>query len=86
MSEIKGGIQMELKTTVRYSCDLCGLEKIPVDVRAREEEDVLVWMEYVGRCLAEDHFSRSPHCRPKTLSRVMIPMLGTDRIGGPAIQ
>lgn len=74
---------MKLTITVLYSCDLCGLTDAHCDVPAREDEDVLVWMEQTIQLVAANHHRRSPLCRPKTLKNLMIPMTGRDRIGGP---
>ena len=73
--------------SVLYSCHQCGLKKIAVAVPARTDEDVVVWVETImGRRLAGDHAQRSPHCHPDTLDEVMIPMTGTDRVGGAPVQ
>lgn len=72
-------------TRVLYSCVPCGLRRVPVEVAARGEEDVLAWMEKLGHLLATDHHRRSPHCRPESLTEIMIPMTGTDRVGGPVL-
>lgn len=73
-----------MKVTVLYSCHCCGIRRQEVDVPARGEEDVLVWMKTMGEHLSRDHHMRSPHCRPETLSDVMIPIAGTSKVGGPA--
>ena len=75
-----------MKITVLYSCHACGLKRIEVDVLARENEDVVAWMDAVGHKLSEDHARKSPHCRPQTLSDVMIPIAGAEKVGGPAVQ
>lgn len=75
----------EVTVTVLYSCHLCGLIKIPVEVKARGEENISAWMDFLGHALADDHQKRNPNCHPKTFSSVMIPMAGTDKVGGPAI-
>lgn len=72
--------------TVLYSCDLCGLKRIPLEVKARDEEDVVTWMDNVVMLLGLDHRRRSPHCHPKSLTNVMIPMTGSTKIGGPVVQ
>jgi hypothetical protein len=73
--------------TVMYSCPECALTKVSCIVPAREEEDVLVWMDETIRLVAADHDRRSPRCHPKTLKDLYIPMPpGTDRIGGPTRQ
>jgi hypothetical protein len=69
-----------------YSCALCGLKKVPVDVPARGDEDVCDWMEVTIRLVGQDHAFRAPGCHPKTLTDLMIPMTGTDRVGGPTLQ
>lgn len=74
-----------MNIVVLYSCHHCGLAKIEVSVQARENEDVIEWMETLGRHLSADHAKRSPHCHPERLSDVMIPMAGADRVGGPAV-
>lgn len=75
-----------LKIEVLYSCHSCGLNDVKVQVPARTEENVLVWMETTGAYLSADHDKRSPHCHPDTLSNVKIPITGTDRIGGAPVQ
>jgi hypothetical protein len=71
---------------VRYSCPACGLVSVNVDVPARETEDVVTWMEATVRATGADHNRRSPDCHPARLHDLMIPMTGTDRIGGPTVQ
>jgi len=67
-----------------YSCTSCGLVKTPVDVPARGEENVVEWLEHIATpALAVDHRAKSPACRPKSLSNVIIPMTGTSKVGGP---
>jgi hypothetical protein len=69
--------------TVRYSCPACGIRKREVEVQARESEDVIEWMEKVCIiALGNDHASVSPHCHPEELKDVMIPIHGSDKIGG----
>lgn len=75
--------EIPLTVRVQYSCPLCGLFKVHCDVPARGDEDVLVWMEQTIAALSHDHHARSPQCHPGELKDVMIPMTGTDRIGGP---
>lgn len=68
---------------VRYSCDLCGIKDREVQVQARGGENVVEWME--NTCiiaLANDHARLSPNCRPQTLTNLMIPVSGADKIGG----
>jgi hypothetical protein len=74
--------------TVLYSCVSCGLNKIPLDVPARDSPavDVVLWMQSTVERVADDHRRRSPSCDAKKLSDLLIPITGTDRIGGPAVQ
>lgn len=73
------------KITCKYSCHLCGINKVEVDVPARGDEDILQWMDVLAARLSADHRERSPHCRPITLSDVMIPITGTNKVGGPML-
>ncbi len=75
-----------LRIFVKYSCPLCGLFAVPCSVPARGEEDVRAWVEQTIHLVAEDHARRSPSCHPKRLHNLMIPMAGSDRIGGPVMQ
>jgi hypothetical protein len=69
---------------VCYSCRLCGLERVRVEVPARGEEPIATWLPATVRRLCADHDRRSPACHPTTLSEVLIPMTGAARVGGPA--
>lgn len=71
---------------VYYSCSLCGLTKIGCQVRARENESVIDWMNTMGLALSNDHRRRSPDCHPIQLDNIMIPITGADKIGGPELQ
>jgi hypothetical protein len=77
---------MKMTLSVMYSCEKCGLKRVSVPVRTREaDEDVVHWVEVaVGSAIGDDHQSRSPHCRVSTMSEVMIPVTGADRVGDPA--
>ena len=75
-----------MTVTVRYSCDLCRISKRPVQVAARGEEGIGEWMDATLRTVADDHRRLSPWCHPSTLKDLMIPITGTDRVGGPVIQ
>jgi hypothetical protein len=69
--------------TIRYSCHLCGIEKREVRVRARENEDVVQWLEQVCMVdLGADHAAVSPYCHPTELKDIMIPLSGVDKVGG----
>lgn len=72
--------------TVLYSCPECGLDRVPVQVPARDEENVIVWMEQTGEHLSLDHARRSPNCHPAQLKDIMIPIVGAEKVGGPAVQ
>ena len=73
---------------VKYSCHQCGLKKIEVAVRLREEaEDIVKWVEdIVGWAIKDDHRLRSPDCNAKSVQDLMIPITGVNRLGGPVIQ
>lgn len=76
-----------MKIEIRYSCGACGLKDVAVDVPARDsDEDVLLWMDATGLLLGRDHHERSPHCQPKMLQDVKIPIAGADWVGGPPVQ
>ena len=68
-----------------YSCPLCGLKKAAVEVQARGSEDVVAWMDATIRTIAADHRRRSPLCRPVQLHDLMIPIHGSEKIGGPSV-
>lgn len=70
-----------------YSCHLCALKKVTVEVPARtDSQDVKHWMEQVLiYAIADDHRKRSPRCMATSISEVMIPVSGADRVGGPAV-
>lgn len=72
--------------TCKYSCRLCGIKRVAIELPARRSEPVTVWMNATVRRIAADHKSRSPHCNAKELTELLIPTTGTDRIGGPTIQ
>ena len=74
-----------MKETIqcKYSCFKCNIVNRVVTVVARESEDVVYWMENI--CIvtiAKDHSTQSPHCLAKSLSNLMIPIDGADKIGG----
>lgn len=71
--------------TVKYSCRDCRLHRVTVSVPARDSEDVADWMKATVRLVSADHARRSPACHPKALSELLIPMDGTQKIGGPAV-
>jgi hypothetical protein len=69
----------------KYSCRKCGIHRQVVTVPAREDEDVVEWLEKVAApALSADHDRRSPACRITSLDEVMIPVpAGTEKLGGP---
>lgn len=70
--------------TVKYSCPLCGLDKVECVVPGREEtQDVRDWVGATIREVSRDHQAHSPACHPKRLHDLMIPVNGADYIGGP---
>lgn len=70
--------------TVRYSCHGCGIVRREVVVPARmsDADDVVKWMETLAGVISVDHSRASPLCTATTMSEVMIPISGTDRVGG----
>lgn len=75
---------------IRYTCALCELYDVTVEVRFREPaEDIIVWMKQVVEpALGKDHQRRSPDCHPTMLTQVKIPMPPGKEglIGGPTHQ
>jgi len=81
---------------ILYSCHLCGLHRVGTDVTERgQEQDVVDWVKNVMTpevCRdhdrrspdCRDHDRRSPDCHPKTITEIMIPISGTDKIGEAA--
>lgn len=68
---------------VKYSCARCGVRDAELTVPAREDEDVIVWMEEVIVLIAQAHRKAHPDCRERQLQNLMIPMPpGVDRVGG----
>ena len=78
---------MIVYTTVRYTCNACGIDDVKVLVRARrEDEDIKEWVENVMSWAIIDHHKIfSPKCRARTMANVKIPVGGKnkDLIGGP---
>ena len=71
---------------VKYSCVLCGLMRVSFPMQARGSETVIEWMEKLLPLLEEDHRRRSPSCRADNFTEVMIPVTGTEKVGGPVLQ
>jgi hypothetical protein len=78
---------ISLRITLKYSCVLCGLRGVTVDVLARASESVPVvkWLEGTTLEIAKDHTARSPGCPARSLQDLMIPMDGAIYIGGAAV-
>lgn len=75
---------MKLTITCFYSCKVCDLKEIPVVVPAREEEDVVQWVQASAALMGSDHEKRSPTCPSRTID-LKIPMpAGSDKVGGLA--
>src|SRR5260221_6853810 len=69
--------------TLMYSCTACRLNRVEVRIPARINEDVVWWMKnVVTKRLDADHSDRSPYCPAESLSAVLIPISGADRLGG----
>lgn len=67
-----------------YSCDLCGLDRVGVEVPVRTTEGVVEWTRDVCVvAVARDHARRSPACASEKIDRLLIPMSGRDAVGGP---
>ena len=78
---------MDQTIDVKYSCAACGIHRISVKVQARQFENVIDWVEKtMAQAISDDHSQRSPHCISRTMSEVMIPMTGAEKVGGPAVQ
>jgi hypothetical protein len=72
---------------VRYTCNACGISKREVEVLARTDEDVIVWVEQImGRAIGCDHAAQSPFCKSTKMTSVEIPVNGVDRVGGAVLQ
>jgi hypothetical protein len=71
-----------------YTCSLCDLVDVAVEVPAREStRPVVEWMERICiPAIGADHALRSPGCQPETLENLKIPITNADYIGGPAVQ
>lgn len=70
--------------TCRYSCPECGLTGVHVEVPARADENVVTWVkETFLPTVRADHARRRPDCEPTMLTDLMIPIMGTGKVGGP---
>ena len=78
---------IKMKIKIKYSCLRCGLKDVELAVPSRGNEDVVAWMQNaVGSNIKNDHTMRSPECPAESAQEVMIPMTGTNKIGGPTVQ
>jgi hypothetical protein len=57
-----------------YSCEQCGIVKQLVTVAAREDEDVVEWVNKAALVMGRDHYERSPNCKITKLDEVWIPL------------
>lgn len=73
---------MNLTITCMYTCNACGVKDLPVEVPAREEEDVVKWVEAAAALMGADHGEHSPDCPSRTID-LKIPVTGADKVGGP---
>ena len=65
---------MKPKIKVRYTCGMCGIKRMPVDVDERDDgQDVTEWLKLMSFELVADHRKRSPDCHPLVFDEVMIP-------------
>ena len=73
---------------VLYSCALCRLKRVPVDVPAREAEALTPWLDRTIALVAHDHIRRSPGCQAQELSDLFIPHPhdAVTPIGGATVQ
>ena len=71
----------------KYTCPECGVNRAEVSVPVRPPDmDVVHWVQNVAaHYLAADHAMRSPACTCNTMSEMMIPISGAERIGGPSV-
>lgn len=75
---------INMAITVKYSCALCGLYRISCNVPARDPGEAIVdYMRNITVIVCVDHDRRSPGCKPKELSELLIPCYEGQQIGGP---
>lgn len=67
------------RVTVRYSCLECGLSAAEVEVPAHtRREDPRVWVvTKLAYALRDDHARRSPICRCREMTEVLVPITST---------
>jgi len=78
---------MSAELRIRYSCKVCGLKDIEIQIPFRDSnEDVVKWMESkVIPATGADHRRRSPLCMTQELSDLKIPITGAEYVGGPCV-
>lgn len=68
----------------KYSCDQCGIHRAIITVTAREDENVVEWMNTKAAPAASaDHDRRSPDCKITSLSELLIPIFEGKLVGEP---
>lgn len=73
---------------VKYSCHVCGLANVEVEVPYRDQAaDIVPWFDGVILALGRDHFARNPSCVPERLHNIELPVpAGAGWLGGPVLQ
>jgi hypothetical protein len=60
---------------VEYTCALCGLKDVKLNVLARHsEEPVKEWMDNLIRVVSINHWHRSGGCKAETMTSLKIPI------------
>lgn len=75
-----------MKLTLWYTCDVCGADREEVKVRARaEDENVVFYVEQVvGYAVGREHSKNHPDCPAKKLTHLMFQVPDDARwIGDP---
>lgn len=77
-----------MNIVVQYSCTVCAVRDVKVEVPVRESPDVDVvqWMKQTIARVAGHHRNLHPYCLAKALHDLKIPMQGVEWVGGPPIQ
>lgn len=72
--------------TCMFSCKVCGLDRIKVQVPARETpdlekaNDVVAWVNRTAQLLGEEHSRLRPDCPARELD-IYLPIEGAEFIG-----
>lgn len=75
---------MQETIQLMYSCRLCGLHRIKINVPARLESQIVTeWLDDTVRRVGQDHNHKSPNCRATELTELMIPVDNVKFIGAP---